>query len=114
VYVLKVRSSFDAAHSITGHPGPCARLHGHRYDVEAEFGGGALDSLGMVRDFDALKKALSEVLPDHQNLNDVMDCVTTVENISRWLYDRLLAQGLPVLAVTVWETETCGCRYTPE
>ena len=31
---LCVRSKFDAAHRLDGHPGKCANLHGHTYVVE--------------------------------------------------------------------------------
>lgn len=114
MYTLIVRASFDAAHQIPGHPGACATLHGHTYRVEAEFAGGALDDLGMVRDFGDLKGALREVLPDHSYLNDVIPEGTTAEIISRWVFERLRERGLPASAVTVWETETSACRYTPE
>ncbi len=113
MYTLLVRSRFEAAHVIPGHPGKCARLHGHSYRVEAEFTGTELDHLGMLRDFGDLKAALDDILPDHTYLNDVLQTSTTAECISRWILERLLDRGLPVSAVTVWETERCGCRYTP-
>ena len=114
MYTLLVRSRFEAAHCIPGHRGKCARLHGHGYRVEAEFCGSELDSLGMLLDFADLKAALDETLPDHTYLNDLMDSPTTAENIARWIFERLRERGLPVFAVTVWETERFGCRYTPD
>ncbi len=114
MYTLIVRASFEAAHQIPGHKGKCARLHGHSYRVEAEFASSHLDELGMVCDFADLRAALSEVLPDHAYLNEVLSGPTTAEGISRWIYEQLRARGLPVSAVTVWETERSGCRYTPE
>jgi 6-pyruvoyltetrahydropterin/6-carboxytetrahydropterin synthase len=112
MYTLIVRAGFEAAHDIPGHKGKCARLHGHSYRVEAEFSGTDLDSLGMLVDFGDLKDVLNEFLPDHTYLNDVMDCTTTAENISRWIFEHLKDRTLPVTAVTVWETERYGCRYT--
>ncbi|MCC6731258.1 MAG: 6-carboxytetrahydropterin synthase [Chthonomonadales bacterium] len=114
MYTLIVKARFEAAHDIPGHPGKCARLHGHSYRVEAEFAGATLDSLGMVRDFGDLKSALSDVLPDHTYLNDEVPATTTAENISRWVFERLAERGLPVSAITVWETDRCACRYTPD
>lgn len=114
MYTLIVRASFDAAHQIPGHLGACAALHGHTYRVEAEFAGAGLDNLGMVRDFGDLKAALRAVLPDHAYLNDVIAEGTTAEIIARWLFERLRERDLPVTAVTLWETETSACRYTPD
>jgi 6-pyruvoyltetrahydropterin/6-carboxytetrahydropterin synthase len=113
MYTLIVRAGFEAAHDIPGHPGKCARLHGHSYRVEAEFAGDSLNGLGMLCDFADLKTTLNEIVPDHAYLNDVLPGPTTAECIARWLYDQLGERGLPVAAVTVWETERYGCRYTP-
>ena len=114
MYTLIVRARFEAAHDIPGHKGKCARLHGHSYRLEAEFTGRELDQIGMLRDFTDLKAVMNEFLPDHTYLNDVMECPTTAENISRWIFESLQHRGLPVSAVTVWETENNGCRYTPD
>lgn len=114
MYTLIVRNEFAAAHTIPGHDGKCCDLHGHTYKVEVEFAGHELNDIGMVRDFSELKKAVAEVIPDHAYLNDVMEDHTTVEAISAWLYRQLAERDLPVQAVTVWESDRCGCRYTPD
>ncbi len=114
MYTLIVRAKFEAAHDIPGHKGKCARLHGHTYRVEAEFQGRELDEIGMVQDFGDLKSVLNEFLPDHSYLNDVLPCSTTAENLSRWIFENLHERSLPVTAVTVWETDNNGCRYTPD
>ncbi len=114
MYTLIVRSAFDAAHCLPGYDGKCARLHGHTYRVEAEFQGDRLNEQGMLLDFVELRSALEAVLPDHANLNEILDVVPTAENIARWVYDRLQSRGLPVAAVTVWETDHYGCRYASD
>lgn len=114
MYTLIVRARFEAAHDIPGHKGKCARLHGHSYRIEAEFTGRELNEIGMLKDFKDLKEALNEFLPDHSYLNEVISGPTTAENISRWIFEQLNERSLPVSAVTVWETENNGCRYTPE
>jgi 6-pyruvoyltetrahydropterin/6-carboxytetrahydropterin synthase len=113
MYTLIVRASFEAAHDIPGHKGKCARLHGHSYRVEAEFSGTELDALGMLCDFSDLKTVLNDFLPDHTYLNEVIPAITTAENVSRWIFEELQKRALPVSAVTLWETEKNGCRYTP-
>lgn len=112
MYTLIVKARFEAAHDIPGHKGKCARLHGHSYRLEAEFTGNKLDEIGMVHDFTDLKATLSEFLPDHTYLNKVIPGPTTAENIARWIFGQLQERGLPVSAVTLWETEHNGCRYT--
>lgn len=112
MYTLIVKTSFEASHCIPGHGGKCARLHGHSYRVEAEFAGETLDAVGMLYDFSDLRKAVEALLPDHAHLNDVMEAPPTAEHIAKWVYDGLFDQGLPVSAVTVWETERYGCRYS--
>lgn len=106
---------FEAAHSLPGHRGKCARLHGHSYVLEVSVRGpikqcaGASDD-GMVMDFDDLtyivKQAVIERL-DHQDLNVVTDIRTTAENLAYWIWDALLAAGLSeelLYRVCLWET----------
>ncbi len=112
MFTLIVKASFEAAHDIPGHKGKCARLHGHSYTLEAEFSGTELDSIGMLCDFTDLKAVLNEFLPDHTYLNDLMSFSTTAENVSKWIFEQLKSRGLPVSAVTLWETAKNGCRYT--
>jgi 6-pyruvoyltetrahydropterin/6-carboxytetrahydropterin synthase len=112
MYTLTVRAAFEAAHALPMHTGKCASLHGHSYRVEAEFSGDELNETGMLCDFGDLRSVLSEILPDHTFLNEVLPCPTTAECIAQWLYDRLAERGLPVSAVTLWETEHYGCRYS--
>lgn len=112
MYTLLVRCTFDAAHRLPSYPGKCARIHGHTYRVEVELSSATLGPDGMVRDFVELRRQVESLLPDHADLNEVMDVTPTAENISAWLYHRLRGAGLEVTAVTVWETDNYGCRYT--
>jgi 6-pyruvoyltetrahydropterin/6-carboxytetrahydropterin synthase len=114
MYTLIVEAQFEAAHSLPGHQGKCDRLHGHGYRVQAEFSGSELNEIGMLCDFSDLKAVLNEFLPDHVFLNDLFPFPTTVENLSRWIFEQLQQRNLPVTAVTLWETPRNGCRYTPD
>lgn len=51
---------FEAAHWIIGHPGKCARLHGHSYRVVVSVEGEVDDTTGMVIDYYDLKKAIED------------------------------------------------------
>ncbi len=140
MYYIQAEQSFDAAHFLKGYQGKCKNLHGHRWRVVAEAQGKALQSggsqAGMLMDFGDLKaalKALTDVL-DHALLVEqgslrpetlaalraeefrmvFFPFRTTAENLARYFYDQLAAAGLPVRAVTVYETPTSCARYDGE
>jgi len=120
---LTVEIPFSAAHRIEGHPGPCARLHGHNYRALVTVAGERLDSLGMLVDFGELKDLCSQVIGDldHQYLNELpafRDGNPTAESIARYVYRGLAAaiaqQGwkqLRVARVTVCESERSQATY---
>lgn len=120
-YRLTVFTDFAAAHSLRGYPGECSRLHGHNWKVEVEVEAAALDELGMGVDFKAIKQAARALAAelDHRNLNDIapFDRVNpTAENIAayfhRGLSEVLNTARVRVAAVTIWETETAGVKYS--
>ncbi len=110
---------FDAAHSLPNHSGKCRELHGHSYRIELCFEGevnperGESDD-GMVLDFlevAAWWKRELRPLVDHRFLNETMPqrfLPTTAENIAGWVLELVAAAGLPVTAVTVWETASAS------
>ena len=113
MYVLKVRDHFDAAHHLVGYQGECSRVHGHRWTVELEVAFDSLPPDGMRVDFGHLKDVLGRILPDHCDLNDVyLGMNPTAENLSRVLFEQAKARIPETVAVTVYETPECGCKYT--
>lgn len=117
-----IRSHFDAAHYLRNYQGKCARLHGHRWDVEICVEGERLDRSGMLVDFGEMKRAVSLVLDqlDHQLLNDVPEFQEeknpTAENIAGYLYweirQTLVLPSLPRLAwVKVYESPDAWALY---
>ena len=112
------RFGFSASHFIGGLPAdhPCARLHGHNYEVEVVLQAPALDAVGFVRDFhelSALKDFINATL-DHRHLNDVLGHDrTTTEVIAQWLYDWCKASWPEVVAVRVSETPSSWAEYAP-
>lgn len=67
--------TFDAAHQLPLHSGPCSRLHGHTYKLEVSVTG-QVGPDGMVIDFGDAKEALQWhvlALLDHTLLNDHID-----------------------------------------
>lgn len=107
--------TFEAAHHLPNHDGPCKRPHGHSYrcDLLLE---GFLDNdplspkRGMVVDFSEVSRLWKEhihAVVDHQDLNIVLPLpVTTAEEIAWWIFDTMKKQLPELIAVRLWETAT--------
>ncbi len=126
MYTISAEASFDSAHFLSGYPGKCARLHGHRWRVTAEVSAKELNADGMVMDFKDLKTALRSIADhyDHcviaeentlrpetqkafQTENFKVVSVPfrpTAELLAKLFYDELQAQDIPVSRVSVYET----------
>ena len=140
MYGLKTESSFDAAHFLTNYHGKCENLHGHRWRVVAYLAQESLQPEGsykdMVIDFGDFKKALraltdefdhSFVVEDGSLAADTLACLkregftlsivpfrTTAENLAKFFFDRLSADGFPVSQVDVYETPNNCAMYFGE
>jgi 6-pyruvoyltetrahydropterin/6-carboxytetrahydropterin synthase len=125
MYRVGVRRQFNAAHSLEGYDGKCARLHGHTWFVEAVFTSAELGGESMVLDFSAARRMLDTVIEpyDHRYLNEVWpfeELRPTAENVARVFYTDLLkeieATGQPadLELVTVWESPDTWASYGSE
>lgn len=109
--------TFDSAHSLPGHKGKCAQIHGHTYRLEVTVSrkksnldlNGSSD--GMVMDFGDLKEIVNTQIinkVDHKMLNDVYDFRTTSENLAGHFYKTLAAHliplGVAVEKIRLWES----------
>ncbi len=123
MFELTVEVSFSAAHCIKGHPGRCARLHGHNYRVVVTVAGDELNDQGMVIDFGALREACRQVVDplDHSYLNETLafaDVNPTAELLARHICtqveERLAVaapQGVRVQSVTVYESDRACATF---
>lgn len=118
MYSIAKRFSFSASHFIAGLPEqhPCARLHGHNYEVEVILQAQELDQIGFVRDYrelGALKDLIDETF-DHRHLNEVLGHDrTTSEVIAKWIYDWCKERWPEVVAVRISETPRTWAEYRP-
>lgn len=121
MYLINVRSHYDAAHFIRDYQGKCERLHGHRYEVEVAMAFDDLGRGGIAYDFSDAKRHLREVTEelDHQNLNDLpmfAAIETSAENQARYIFEALKARlgeiGEHLLYVRVWETPNQWAQYS--
>lgn len=121
-YRISKRFAFSASHQLDtlGGDHPCARLHGHNYEVEIVSEAGELDEHGFVHDYrayDELKRFLDRVV-DHRHLNDVVTGPPTAEVLARWLHDWCVANfpapvAARLAAVRVSETPSTWAEYRP-
>lgn len=81
---------FDAAHQLPDYDGPCAFLHGHRWNLHVTVEGNIYSKTGMVLDFKHINKALEPILQilDHTNLNSLLKN-PTCENLLVYIAERL-------------------------
>ena len=121
--ILTKAVQFEAAHSLPGHQGKCAQLHGHSYRLEVSLRGPIKQAPdesddGMVMDLQDLSEIMRRTVVarlDHHYLNDVMEERTTAENVIHWIWDALLAGGLPeplLYRIRLWETATGWVEVT--
>ena len=138
MYGLNTEAAFDSAHFLTDYYGKCENLHGHRWRVEVTLAVDELQTEGtmrdMVLDFGVFKKAVRALADelDHTFLVEegslkpetiaalegegfnltVLPFRTTAENLARYFFDRLEADGYPVAEVEVDETPNNRAFYS--
>ena len=137
MYCLQTEAAFDSAHFLTDYYGKCENLHGHRWRVVVTIAQESLQTEGtmkdMVLDFGVFKKAVRALADslDHTFLVEegslkeatvaaledegfsltILPFRTTAENLARWFFDQLVAQGLPVIEVECHETPNNRAFY---
>ncbi len=124
---------FCYGHRLLNYSGKCKNLHGHNGKAVVTMEALSLDALGMVVDFSELKREIGTwidetldhklilhqedpLIPELKRLGELfltMEVNPTAENIAKLIYDRVKERGLPVVEVTLWETETSFATYRP-
>ena len=131
MYIVTKRIDFCYGHRLLDYDGVCKHPHGHNAVVEVDVRTDELDSRNMVADFSDIKRVVKGWIDrelDHKMIlrhDDPLvgplealgepifkiDSNPTVERICKLIFDMSHAQGLPVLAVRVWETPTSCAEY---
>ena len=120
-----IRNRFAAAHSLVDYQVHAAGCHGHTWYVEVSVCGSELNQLGMLIDFNELKRLLKNIIEqlDHQNLNLLEPFVNgkgtnpTAENLAKYIFDGLrheltaINDQLKVGYVRVWESPDASAIY---
>ncbi|MBN9604330.1 MAG: 6-carboxytetrahydropterin synthase [Afipia felis] len=107
---------FEAAHSLSGTTlGDISQeIHGHSFRAEVTIRGTPDPATGMVMDLGLLERRVADVRKelDHKFLNKIEALgVPTLENLSRYIWDRVQGAG-EVTRVSV-HRDSCGesCTY---
>lgn len=101
--------------------GPCNRIHGHNYAVEASLTGPVDPKTGMVANLVDLTRVMREEIfepLDHQTLTEVPwlnETVVSTETLAVSLWERLARReeelGAPLSSVRVYETNADFAEY---
>lgn len=87
MYQVKKVLTISASHQLDlPYESPCKNLHGHNWRITVCLRSKTLNSYGMILDFKHIKDQIEHAL-DHRNLNDVLSCNPTAENIAKWVCD---------------------------
>lgn len=131
MHSVMVTLHFSYAHRVLNYPGKCGHLHGHNAKVEVLLERERLNHAGMVKDFSEVKGILGrwlDALYDHKvilaqgdPLASVLhsagepvvelDGPPTAEVLARTIFARAKFEGLPVVAVHFWETDSACASY---
>ncbi len=119
MYELSIETQFAAAHQLRGYKGKCENMHGHNWRVQVSISSDKLNDIGIVMDFNDLKKVTKETIAslDHAYLNDVFpftEINPSSENIAKWIFESLkkrLEDLVKVNSITVWESENSSATY---
>jgi len=114
MHTISKEFHFSASHQLKGlkEGHPCGRIHGHNYTLKF-FLRGEPNEDGFVQDYNDLKPVSDWVnnTLDHRHLNEIFDFQTSVENMSKYIYDLFKPQFPLLVAVEMSETPKTNCRY---
>ena len=131
MYSVTKEIRFCYAHRLMDHEGPCRHLHGHNGRLQVVLASQSLDDQGMVYEFGDLKAVIQTWVDeqlDHQTLlredDPLVPCLKeleqpvhvmainpTAESIAAAVFHYAVEQGLPVVEVRLWETDTACASY---
>ena len=119
MFRLSTKKMISAAHVLRDYDGPCARLHGHNWNVKLDVLSDTLNNVGITVDFLDLDKILWDVIGpfDHNNFNNFppFDTINpTAENVAKYFYDEIkkkLPPAIKIEKISIWETEQYLVEY---
>lgn len=120
MFELSKQFRFDAAHTLERSidSESSRRIHGHSYRAEVTVRGRPDPTTGMVVDLGLLERLMGDVrdVLDHRFLDEINDLgPATMENLSRWIWNRLSPEVDNLLKVSVFrDSSGDACTYWGE
>jgi 6-pyruvoyltetrahydropterin/6-carboxytetrahydropterin synthase len=121
MYTVTVVRPLVAQHFLTvPDPGPEGELHSHRFRLEVELAGEALNEYDYLVDIDEVEAALDAVEARYtdETLNDLPEFEgynPSVERFARVVHERIAdavsTEEIDRLTVTVWEDDVANAAY---
>ena len=116
MFELSKQFRFEAAHTLDRsiETESSRRIHGHSYRAEVAVRGRPDPGTGMIVDLGLLERAIADARDglDHRFLDEIEDLgPATMENLSRWIWDRLRPTIASLARVTVYRDssgDTCS------
>ena len=121
LFEVAYETTFCATHVLHDAGTPIEPNHGHDWRVEVVAAGEALDRLGVVVDFERLKRAVSEVArrfhyADITTHADFAGQSPSAEAVARYFFDEVRkgmgAEGLLLKRVRIVEAPGCSATYS--
>jgi len=120
LFEVAYQTTFCATHRLTEDGRPLEPLHGHDWQVEVVAAGESLDGIGVVVDFEHLKRAVGEVASrfHYQDINAhpaFHEKSPSAEALARYFFEEVRSgmgeEGRYLLRVRVWEAPGCSATY---
>jgi 6-pyruvoyltetrahydropterin/6-carboxytetrahydropterin synthase len=120
MFEVAYETTFCATHTLTRDGRPLEPQHGHDWRVEAVAAGNALDAIGVVVDFEVLKKSVGEVAArfhygDLTSHPDFAGQSPSAEVVARYFFREVKRgmgdEGRLLRRVRVWEAPGCSATY---
>lgn len=120
MFELSKQFRFDAAHTLNRviETESSRRIHGHSYRAEVTVRGRPDPHTGMLIDLGLLERAMEDARDalDHRFLDEINDLgPATIENLSRWIWERLRPTIVNLHKITVYRDSSGeACSYWGE
>ncbi|MFA9200168.1 MAG: 6-pyruvoyl tetrahydropterin synthase family protein [Cypionkella sp.] len=120
MFELSKQFRFDAAHTLERSidTESSRRIHGHSYRAEVTVRGRPDPATGMIVDLGLLERSMEDARDalDHRFLDEINDLgPATMENLSRWIWNRLSPEVGNLFKVSVYRDSSGeACTYWGE
>lgn len=120
MFELSKQFRFDAAHTLERsiQTESSRRIHGHSYRAEVTVRGRPDPATGMIVDLGLLEASMEDARDalDHRFLDEINDLgPATMENLSRWIWDRLKPVVTNLFKVSIYRDSSGeACSYWGE